>query len=106
MIIQLLDTSCPSSSDPLEVHLRPALDRMRRAERALSTWRRQGLNPHVSWGRYVEIVSGAGETLGHPIGCLPELLWLMRRDTQDCWTVPCREGITFTKAFGTGGGVA
>jgi hypothetical protein len=106
MIVPILDTCGSISSDPLEVHTRPALDRMRRAERALRVWRWEGLNPHVVWNPHVEIVSGAGETLAHPIGCLPELLWLMRRDSDDCWTVPGREGAIFTRAFGTGGGIA
>ncbi len=99
MIVSLLDTSSSTGRDPLEVRIQPALDRMKLAERFLATWRNKGLCPRAVWSPHVEIQSSAGETLSHPVGCLPELIWLLRRETED-WTVMGRGGIVFKNSGG------
>ena len=100
VIVQMLNTGGSTERDPLEARLRPALERMARARRLLASWRERGLYPHPVWSPHVEIQSHEGEPLAHPIGCLPELLWLCR-DTED-WVVPGAHGAAFKGCYRSG----
>jgi hypothetical protein len=58
---------------------RPALERMQRAEDAITVWQKAGLRPWVVWDPWVEVQDSGGNVLGHPVGCLPEVIHLLRR---------------------------
>lgn len=55
-----------------------AFGRLAAARSILAAWKAKGLAPRVQWEPIVQIVSGAGEPLQHPAGCLVEMLWILR----------------------------
>ena len=57
----------------------PALERMQRAEQAITAWQRAGKRPWVMWEPWVEIQDSEGQVLPHPMGCLPEVIHLICR---------------------------
>jgi len=68
----------PFACGPLQERLRPALERMQRAEDAITAWQRAGLRPWVIWDPWVEVQDSNGNVLEHPFGCLPEVIHLIR----------------------------
>lgn len=66
-------------------HTLPGIQRMALAEAALRQWQSAGLVPRIVWSPHVEIQSLDGRTLPHPIGCLLELLWLLKEDGATDW---------------------
>ena len=63
-------------------NLRPAMDRMARAEDAVIHWRRKGKRPHVVWDPCVEVQDADGNVLDHPVGCLPEVIHTLNQYAQ------------------------
>lgn len=65
-------------SDPWR-HARPGLERMEGAEAILGCWRREGIDPQVSWGPPIRVIHApTGQTLEVPSYIRPEVLYLLR----------------------------
>ena len=62
--------------------LRPALDRMALAGSVITHWCKEGKRPQVVWEPWVEIQDADGNVLEHPMGCLPEVIYLLRKRYQ------------------------
>jgi len=72
--------------DTLQTRIRPAVRRMELAAAWLTSYQRQGHQVRVEWlDEWICLINQHGQPLEHPLGLLPELLWLLRdvRPVQD-----------------------
>ena len=65
--------------DPLQDRIRPAVERMQKAEDAITAWQKAGMRPWVMWEPRIEIWDSERLVLAHPFGCLPEVIYLIHR---------------------------
>jgi hypothetical protein len=88
----------------------PAVQRMELAMRTPARMKVQGLAPRIRWEPTVQIVSGAGEPLQHPAGCLLECVFILRDEhpyqgesVADTVTRRMNEALAHTPRRGPGG---
>ena len=67
------------SRDNLQDRVKPALERMQKAEDAITAWQKAGKRPWVIWEPRIVIQDSEGLVLAHPFGCLPEVIHLIHR---------------------------
>ena len=65
--------------DNLQDRIRPPVERIQKAEEAINAWHKARKRPWVIWEDWIEIQDSAGNVLPHPIGCLPEVIYLIHR---------------------------
>jgi hypothetical protein len=68
--------------DTFQDRVRPALERMARAQAWVQAMRLSCRTPKVCAYQdgTTKIIDRRGQPLTHPVGCLPELLWVLRDD--------------------------
>jgi hypothetical protein len=97
--------------DTLRTRTRSAIERMEQAAAWLTNYQRQGHQVRVEWTEeWICLVNQHGNPLEHPLGLLPELMWLLKsnfgEDIGAAFARKQAEAIRDAHQRGNGGGVA